>query len=402
MRMMFRNIALAAAAALMLASCSAIQPEPPAPYRVTIMYAAAMSNLSPSIYQDVEEISNGMLPSKQSGDIFLVYSHFPVKYGYYDLPSAPVLFRAWRDPDGTSHRDTLITYPTTDISSSAPVMNKVLSDVRELFPAPHYALIISSHGKGWIPTDYQEDNSYYFSPSPGQQEEAVPFTRELCIEMVPGSGINVDDLPSAIPMKMDYIVLDACLMGTIETAYELRDKCDLLLFSPTEVLTDGLMYDTMAPLITNIHTPDVKSVAKQYFDHYNSMYGSYRSATITLVDCKALEPLSQVCRTLISKHSAAIRALDPDTVQHYFYNTLHWFFDMRDIFQQAGVPEAEMAQLDAALSDAVIYEAHTDQFLGLQLKRVCGLSMYLPYPKLTELNQYYRGLAWNKATGLID
>ena len=77
----------------------------------------------------------------------------------YDYPTEPVLFRAWRDPDGTYRRDTLITYPDSDISSTPEVMSKVLNDIRELFPAPHYGLVISSHGKGWIPTGYSENNS---------------------------------------------------------------------------------------------------------------------------------------------------------------------------------------------------------------------------------------------------
>ena len=403
MRTILRNILPAIAAALLLASCSLVQPETPKTYRVTVMYAAAMSNLSGSIAQDIEEICNGLLPSKQSGDVFLVYSHMPKLPGFYDLPSSPVLFRAWREPDGTNHRDTLITYPTTDISSTAEVMHKVLSDVKDLFPAPHYGLVISSHGKGWIPKGYNEGDTYTWSYSQSdQQQDVIPFTRELCIENIEGSGINVEDLPAAIPMKMDYIILDACLMGAIEIAYEIREKCDLLLFSPTEILSDGLIYDTMGPLLTNVHTPDIKTVATQYFDHYNSMYGSYKSATITLVDCHQLEPLAQVCRKLVANHSASIKSLNPNKVQHYFYNALRWFFDMRDIFVQAGATEEEIAELDAALADAVIYEAHTEQFLGLALERICGLSMYLPYATLPELNSYYKGLSWNKAIGLIN
>ena len=59
--------------------------------------------------------------------------------------------------------------------------------------------------------------------------------------------MNIEDFAAAIPMKMDYIIMDACLMGGIEVAYALKDKCDRIIFSQAEVIGDGLCeYDTMA------------------------------------------------------------------------------------------------------------------------------------------------------------
>lgn len=395
----FKKILVAAAALLTLVSCSLFEPEDPAPYRVTIMYAAAKSNLYSSISQDIEEFCRGSLPTKKSADIFLVYSHMPgvnpaTRRLEYDYPTEPVLFRAWRDPDGTYRRDTLITYPDSDISSTPEVMSKVLNDIRELFPAPHYGLVISSHGKGWIPTGYSENNSsILFSP---------PATRELCIELVDGSGINVNQLPAAIPYKLDYLAMDACLMGNIETAYEVRNLCDLLLVSPTEVLTDGFRYQTIGSLLTNVHDPALTSVAQEYFDHFNSLSGSFQSASITLLDCKKLEPLAEVCRKLVGKYRDAIVSTPDNTVKRYFYNELHWFYDMRDIFVKAGIDEQELQELDDALDNAIIYARHTDHFFSLKMEDMCGLAMYKPDPDLSELNEFYKTLAWNRATGLIQ
>jgi len=391
-----RNLLLAALAGIVLASCSVFEPETPPLNRVTIMYAAAVSNLSAAISEDIEDICNGTLPSLESGDVFLVYSHMPVSNARYSTPSSPVLFRAWEDNDGTHHRDTLITYPANSISSTVEVMHQVLSDAQRLFPAPHFGMIISSHGKGWIPKGYEEPIFNPFSVVPSSAE-----TKEICIESVSGSGINIDDLPNALPMKMDYIIMDSCLMGCVETAYELRGKCDLLLFSPTEILSDGMMYHTMGPLLTNIHNPNIKQVARDYFNHYNELSGSYRSATISVVDVNAIEPLASVCKKLTGLYRQAIYETPSSNVQPYFYNSLHWYFDLRDIYVQAGINEEELAELDAAISDAVLYEAHTEEFLGVKMERVCGLSMYKPYNNLSTLNEYYSNLAWNKAIGLL-
>ena len=362
------------------------------------MYAAAFSNLSASIAEDIDDITGSGLPTLKSGDVFLVYSHMPFRRGYYSTPTNPVLFRAWCDTDGTTHRDTLITYPDTDVSSTKEVMYKVLSDVKELFPAPHYGMIISSHGKGWIPTGYTEQYAFAFSSvSPSGQQ-----TREICIETVNDSGIDVCDLADALPLKFDFIIMDSCLMGGIETAWEVRDKCKLLLFSPTEILNDGMRYSTMGPLLTNVASPDIKRIAAEYYDYYQSMSGSYQSAAITLIDCSRLEPIASACRKLVDKYRIAIEQTNSQKVQAYFYNELHWFFDLRDIFVQAGATDEDLAELDEALSDAIVYTASTEYFFNLKLERVCGLSMYKPYSILEDLNSFYRNLSWNKAIGLIQ
>lgn len=380
-------------AALLLCSCRPDTLNAPPLHRVTIMYAAAYSTLSGDIRADIEDMCNGMLPTLSSGDVFLVYAH--TRPTEKDPNINPVLFRAWRDTRGNPCRDTLKVYPHTDISSTPEVMHKVLSDVQDLYPAPHYGLMISSHGNGWIPVGYKERNDLF--------ADVFAATREVCIENVSGSGIDVNLLPGALPMKMDYIMMDSCLMGCVEVAYELKDKCGLLLFSPTEVLSDGLVYTTMGDLITNVATPSLQTVAKQYFDHYQAQSGSYRSATITLVDCSRLELLADVCRQLTEAHRPGIAALDHEDVQAYFYNaSTHFFFDLKDIYEQAGASAEELAALDAALAQTVLYHAETDKFFNLELNRVCGLSMYLPYAEKGTLNTFYKSLAWNQAIGLIQ
>ena len=389
---MRKLIAILLPLAMILASCKPDNPAAPPLHRVTIMYAAAYSSLSASITSDINDMCEGMLPSLSSGDVFVVYAHTRASSTNHNIN--PVLFRAWRDKDGTAHRDTLKTYPKTDVSSSPEVMNKVLNDIKDLYPAPHYGLMISSHGMGWLPRAYEEAKDAY-----------VPFsvgTREICIENVNGSGIDVNLLPDALPMKMDFILMDSCLMGCVEVAHELRDKCGLLLFSATEILSDGMVYTTMPPLLLNVANPDLKTIARQYYEHYQAQRGLYQSASITLVDCAQTEQLAQVCKKLTNKYRTEISFLNHNDVQAYFYNeSTHYFFDLRDIYVQAGITAEELAELDAALEKTVQYTASTDKFFNLELERVCGLSMYLPYWDHDKLNAFYQTLSWNQAIGLI-
>ena len=51
--------------------------------------------------------------------------------------------------------------------------------------------------------------------------------------------IEIKDLANAIPYKLDYILFDACLMATVEVAWELRNVCDYLAVSPCEIPAAG-------------------------------------------------------------------------------------------------------------------------------------------------------------------
>ncbi|MBO7603076.1 MAG: hypothetical protein J6S97_01515 [Bacteroidales bacterium] len=384
--------------AVLLFSCSRQEADHLPNRRVVLFYAAAFSNLSSSISADIDEFCAGGLPYVGNSDVFLVYSHMPARYGKYD-PTHPVLFRAYKGPDGSVCRDTLIVYPDTDVSSSAEVMRKVLTDVKDNFPASSYGMIFSSHAKGWIPPGYEEKSNSIWSV--GAPRKEYPLTRELGTENVDGSGIDIIDLPDAIPMHLDFFIMDACLMGCVEVAYEIKDKCDILLFSPTEILASGMPYTTMPPKLLNTVEPDILGIAREFYEMYDAQSGLLRSATVTVVDCRKLDPLADCFRDIVSVHRDEFDNAPRSQVQPYFYNEYHWFFDLRDLLVEAGATQEELQRLDKALDDCVTYKAATDKFFDLKLETVCGLSVYFPIPDNTELNNYYKTLAWNQTTGLI-
>ena len=91
-------------------------------------------------------------------------------------------------------------------------------------------------------------------------------------------------------------------------------------------------------------------------------------------------------------------------MQHYFYSASPYcfYYDLRDFGVQLGATDAELARLDPAPNPAVPYHAETPAFFDLLLERCCGLSVYIPEPGRPLLNDFYRSLAWNRATGLVE
>ena len=215
--------------------------------------------------------------------------------------------------------------------------------------------------------------------------------------------INISDFAAAIPMKLDYVLFDACLMGGIEVAYELKEKVGKVGFSQAEVLADGFCYENLPTHLLTDSEPDLRSVCSDYFNQYDTQSGVYQSATISLIDCSALEPLAEVCENLFSRYSEQIGKVDHNNVQRFFRSGKHWFYDLESILINAGINDTEHEQLQMALENCVIYKAHTPKFMSdFAIHTFSGFSMYLPCQGSESLDTFYKTLKWNQDTGLVN
>ena len=93
------------------------------------------------------------------------------------------------------------------------------------------------------------------------------------------------------PYHFDFILFDACYMGTIEVAYELKDVCDYIICSPTEILSDGFPYNKIVNKLFS-QPLQVKAVAEDQYSYYNSQKGILKSAAICVVKTDGLDNLS--------------------------------------------------------------------------------------------------------------
>ena len=214
--------------------------------------------------------------------------------------------------------------------------------------------------------------------------------------------IQIEEFARALPMYMDYILFDACLMGGVEVAYELAGRCGVVGFSQTEVLAEGFDYKSLTSHLLNGGAPDPKSVCDDYFQQYAAQTGIYQSATISMVDCSKMEPLAAVCADLFEKYRNPINALTPSKVQRYYRSNYHWFYDLVDIVRKAGATAEDLQALQQAVDECMVYRNATANFMGsFSITDYSGFSMYLPCNGSNELDKYYRTLKWNIATELV-
>ena len=391
--------------------------------RVLLMVSGGHNSLSTDLAKDQQEITEGYLPEgvDANTDVLLILSR--LKEGYLSTTSVPVLYRLYRGENGDPVRDTLLRWGPEDRLFGGTVLKEALAAMRHRYPAAGYGMVVSSHASGWLPPlyyydpkpfgdDYEakddsgEGDIFFYSARPGlrsigEDEDTVQGKTEM-VEM------DLTDFAAAIPIRLDYVVLDCCLSGGVEVAWALRGKADLVAFTQTETLSDGFDYTTMMGRLMGEGAPSPLGVCQDFFDFYNGRSGSMRSATISLVDTRKLSPLAQVCATLFEKYREPIGALSgKDHVQGYFRYHRHYFYDLEDILLKAGIDAGEQAQLSAALSQCVLYKAATPYFMqgtwyGFAINHHCGLSMYLPSMGSEYLDNYYKEkIGWNSATQLV-
>ena len=408
--------------------------------RVMILYSAGCNSLSSSMERNVQELKTGFIPEKKDKRALVVISHRPFGYNTYRPNTSSYIIRLYKGKNGIVS-DTLKTIEAGKFLSQPSVMRETLEYVKGSFKSEHYGMVFSSHATGWLPEGYfnNPQNQYSgkssqtmqaprFTPNlpegsvlyyePEFEQEGLPRTKSIGQEDTFNESTKISyemklsDFAANIPMHLDYLVFDACFMGCIETAYELRGICDKVAFSPAEILEYGFQYETLASHLLE-GEPDLYKACKDYFDKYDKETGIMRSATITLVDCSKLDRIASLCKDYFSRYRQAIDEIYPLDVQQYFRHGRHWFYDLEDILIKAGITDTEKRNLEQALSECILYKAATPTFYlyspsspsgwdGFTIDIYSGFSMYLPCNGSAYLDEFYKTLAWNKATGLVQ
>jgi len=140
------------------------------------------------------------------------------------------------------------------------------------YPADNYALILWDHGGGW--------------------RSARGGTRDCCWDDTSGSDYlannEVRGALEAVPTNIDLLGFDACLMGMIETAYEMRNEATVLVASEETEPWDGWPYDTILADLVTQPTMDAASLGGLIAYRYYESYGPGQWVTQSATDLSAV------------------------------------------------------------------------------------------------------------------
>ena len=383
--MHIRFLFCALAMALTLFSCKKAEKEEIVVVKrpkTVLLYMVANNNLSYDAENSISRLQNGYIPAEEGN--LLVYKHC--------AGMDPVLLHIKKGEEGTVVADTAYRFPPR-VSATKSALTQALNVTQALFPADSYGLILWSHGTGWIPP--------LASSSSAAQEQRSGSCPERTFGLDGKVELEIRDLAQAIPYKLSFMLMDACFMGGIETAYEVKDSVDYYIGSPAEILTESFPYHKIMQHIFK-STPDYAAVCKEYYDYYNAKTGSVRSATVALMDCSKLAEVAEVAKRVFDQYGERIASLDLSLLQPYFRgSSSKYFYDLKDLID--AIADASLsAEFAAALERAVPYKAATPYFIELPISSFCGVSTYVPgNPADTKLADYYKQYKWNQATGMI-
>ncbi len=301
----------------------------------------------------------------------------------------------------------------------------------ENYPAENYAVILWNHGTGW-----KEDDIYSFARNRGvrvraSEDEVRSFTRStqlsrafflssivevLQLEDEESRAIAFDDssldfldnakLQQAFQeaeaitgKKVSLIGMDACLMGMVEVAYQLRANANYMVASQEVEPLSGYPYTAILQNLTANPEITAETLAKLIVREYGRYYegesrGSVAQITQSATNLKGVEKLVEalgrlatVLRQLLAESDIytenalyhaqrkAVRFHDRDFVDLYDFLKM-----LRDKY--AG-ESTELTQVIDEVMDLIILEVEPQLILanvtsGVRFERVKGLSIYSP------------------------
>ena len=308
--------------------------------------------------------------------------------------------------NGLIERQPLAEYELANVMS-ADDLSYIFNDVMRMAPATAYGLILGSHSWSWIPyADYDQIRTNGLTKAQLARLRTIELPRHLQTRFIGDpSGANKFDittLASAIQAtgkKFEYILFDACFMGNVEAAYELRNCTKYIIGSACEIMGNGFPYTKTLPhlLKNGCTTYDLKAAAQSFHEHYKSTL-KY-SGTVALIACSQLDALAAEMKNV---NQSIKDDYDRSALQTYEGGTNHIFFDLGDYVDKACTDAAAVSSFKAQMEKAVPAKFTLDSFWSTYVTSnhypvtsFSGLSTSAPSILFRES---YAQTAWYKAT----
>lgn len=224
-------------------------------------------------------------------------------------------------------------------------------------PAENYLLVLWDHGSGY---------------------------ESVCVDDTSGDYLSMHEVQLALSdpqvQYLDVVAFDACMMGQLEVAYELRDVTDYLVFSEEGVPVSGFPYEDILANLTSFPESKPLTVAEGMPYFYGTAYrvgGRYHEplldwACLSSVDTSQLQDIITSLQILCSELSYLLDApmvYDRVCVARVFAQgfTRADFVDLggfasvlATVFSDSAYPQLESFAIDLrdAVAAAIVHEEH--------------------------------------------
>ena len=265
-----------------------------APITIMAYLVADASGIEDDIWTNIAAMYDGVSLIKKSATLLIYWDGS----GDYGVWSNPVVLRYETDGKGNINgkkpllenasvedvvalAEVVKEYPS-QLSVNKNVMTQVLKDMISFAPTSKVGLIAASHGSAWTNSIYMSRSS---TRSFGQDGKGTDNT--MLIK-------DMRDAMKSTGTKFDFLLFDACYMGTAEVCYELSDVTNYLIASVMEVPAYGFPYEVSMDYLYEGTVDGYKNICQAYIDFYKQRCekGNHAWGTIALVDSKEMKALA--------------------------------------------------------------------------------------------------------------
>ncbi len=357
-------------------------------------------------------------------------------------------------PDGAKiydHKDPKTYFagkpPDQHFDSGDPKqLIKYATHAFQAYPAEHYGLILWSHGTGWMPHDLRDISprerkmrsanstvpALFRSTLETMMSEPTVSKRAICFD--DGSQHSIDtvelekvvtEITTAIstpdnPRKLDLLGMDACLMASIEVAYQLRQQVDYMVASEELVPATSWPYSKIVSDLharPNISPKELSTLIVTEYSNYHKKFppkaGDVTKCAIELAGMDALKlvvrDLAKVLIANMPEHRQTLwkaqkitqyKEVNTNAGERRIHKFKYQLWDLRSVAQALTqltqneqlkqAAEAVVKSFDNNPSLAVLKNIHH----GIWFDEIGGLSVYLPPPNISRISRYYGRVAF--------
>lgn len=338
-----------------------------------LVYIAADNDLEPTAWQNISKMEQ--IGSNDSVNIVVQWDN----RGEYGNEGCKRYYITGNPETSPGKVTSPVIKNLGEINSADPdeLVNFVKWGMKN-YPAEKYAVVLWNHGTGWR------------RPS---ESENYPVARGICFDQTSNDFMTESELRGAFREiyfirgdKIDFIGIDACLMGMTEIAYSLKNYGKFITFSESSVY--GWPYHYILGDLTNAPEFDGKRLCKSTVERFRQYWTEESVEYFTTISAVDLGQVDSLTLSVNEFSILAINIMDEegDEIKRSMQETESVddiFTDFRDLnlFMQKIVKNVKNPDLKAsagrvseAITRAVIYEAHGERFST----KTAGLTIWMP------------------------
>lgn len=310
----------------------------------------------------------------------------------------------WTNPKISEDENAIYEVKNSKLNKVKTIKQKDMTDSSTLkeflsygydnYKSDLYDLILWDHGGGPV-FGYGSDQN---------DESETPMTINQLTTAINGSTLGK-------ATNLEFIGFDACLMSSVEIAYDLSDNAKYLVASEEVIPAYGWDYSFLAEIDKSTKTEELtKKIVDHYFDYYNELseyYQNYNynySPTITLAVTK-LDEVKELVDDIdnlfdnvtdnisVSNYSKVSKELSKATLYGY-QGKNDDSYDLVDLYNlvehlKDDYPEAD--KVLKAIKNTIVYEKNN-------IEGSNGLSIYFPVKNKTyakEIVNAYQNISFS-------